>query len=114
SVVGPLDEPGGTPRIDPASSVDLEAPVDDGRGRKLSWRRVSANTEGLIDLTAVGSGDPGHAAAVYAYTPVVSPLAQKGRLVFDTPAAVAVWLNGKPVTLPGGSAAHDEPRTATV
>ena len=34
-------------------------------------------------------------------TSVVSPRRQKARLVFDTPADIAVWLNGKPVELSG-------------
>src|SRR5262249_54923555 len=29
--IGPLDEPGATPRIDPSASVDLESPVDAGQ-----------------------------------------------------------------------------------
>src|SRR5262249_10240633 len=68
--IGPLDEPGATPRIDPSASVDLETPVDAGRGRRLTWRRVDANTEGLVDLTGLASGQSGRAAAAYLYTPV--------------------------------------------
>jgi putative membrane-bound dehydrogenase-like protein len=114
-VLGPLDEPGGTPRVGPATAVDLEASVDDGRGRKLSWRRMDANAEGLVDLSALAPGEPGRAAAAYAYTPILSPEAQKARLVLDTPAEVAVWLNGKQVALAGGGGlAGDEPRAATV
>ena len=32
--------------------------VDDGRGRKLSWRRVNANAEGLVDLLRAGRRRP--------------------------------------------------------
>ena len=35
--------------------------------------------------------------AIYVTTPVTSPVAQKARLVVDTPASVTVWLNGKSV-----------------
>ena len=56
-VVGPLAESGDGPRINPASAVDLDASVDDGRGHKLSWRRMNANAEGLVDLTALASAD---------------------------------------------------------
>ena len=113
-VIGPVDESGGSPRIDPAAVVDLEASLDDGRGRKLSWRRINANTEGLVDLGTLGAVESGRAAAAYAFTPVVSPVAQKARLVLDSPAQVAVWLNGSPVPLSTGNPAQDEPRAATV
>jgi putative heme-binding domain-containing protein len=113
-VIGPLDESAGTAPIDPASPVDLEATRDDGRGRKLSWRRTIADTEGLVDLSAMATLAAARAAAVYAYTPVVSPVNQKARLVLDTPVDVAVWRNGRPVPLSAGDPAQGEPRTATV
>jgi hypothetical protein len=112
-VVGPLSESGDAPRINPASAVDLEASLDDGRGRKLSWRRLDANAEGLVDLSALVSAQSKGAAAIYAYTPIVSSTAQKAKLVIDTPAEVAAWLNGKPVAL-SGARAKGEPRTAAV
>ena len=83
--------------FDPISKLDLQGPVNDGRGRELSWRRVSANAEGQADLSPLVAGDTKHAA--YAWVPVVSPVAQKARLVFDTPADIAVWLDGKSVEL---------------
>jgi putative heme-binding domain-containing protein len=113
-VIGPVDESRGQPRIDPAAAVDLEASVDEGQGRKLSWRRINANTEGLVDLGTLGAVESGRAAAAYAFTPVVAPMAQNARLVLDSPAEVAVWLNGRPVPLSPGGPAQDQPRTATV
>ena len=80
-------------------SVDLEAAVDDGQGRKLSWRRVTANAEGLVDLAPLAGGDSKTEAAAYLYAPLVSPVAQKARLVLDTPAEATAWVNGKPVAL---------------
>ena len=112
-VVGPLSESGDAPRINPASAVDLEASLDDGRGRKVTWRRLNANAEGLVDLSALMSADSKDGATIYAYMPIVSPSAQKAKLVLDTPAEVAVWLNGKPVML-SGARGKGEPRTATV
>ncbi len=113
-VVGPFSESGvPAPRIDPASPVDLEASLDDGRGHKLSWRRLNANAEGLVDLSSLMSADSKGGAAIVAYTPIVSSTAQKAKLVLDTPAEVAVWLNGKPVVL-SGARNKGEPRTATV
>ena len=112
-VVGPLSEAGDGPRMSPASAVDLDASVDDGRGHKLSWRRMNANAEGLIDPTTMASADPKKGASLYAYTPIVSPTAQKARLVLDTPAEVAAWLNGKAVPL-SGARDKGEPRSAIV
>ena len=37
---------------------------------------------------------------VYAYAPVISPIAQEARLVFDTKAEIKAWLDGKPLALP--------------
>jgi putative membrane-bound dehydrogenase-like protein len=113
-MVGPLVESGDAAnRINPASAVDLEASLDDGRGRKVSWRRLNANAEGLVDLASLASADSKGGATVYAYTPIVSPKAQKARLVIDTPAEVAVWLDGKPIAL-AGAREKGEPRTAAV
>ncbi len=84
----------------------------DGKGHDLSWRRTNANAEGLADLTPLVVGDAKNAA--YAYTSVVSPRAQSAKLVVDSPAEVAVWLNGKPVALTGGNPDKNEPRTALV
>ena len=106
--IGPVHEPDGKPVFDPISKLNLQAPVNDGRGRELSWRRVSANAEGLADLSPLVGGDPKNAA--YAWAPIVSPVSQKARLVFDTPAEIAVWLDGKPVALSGKSGDKNEPR----
>jgi putative membrane-bound dehydrogenase-like protein len=110
-VIGPLDQTGDASRIDPASAVDLEASLDDGRGHKLSWRRLTANNEGQIDLAALAAGDPKQVASVFAYIPVVSPVSQRARLVLDTLADLAVWLNGKPVALSAGG--RTEAKTST-
>ena len=113
-VVGPFKQNGGgEPPINPAASVNLDAPLDDGVGHKLSWRRITANAEGRVDLSTLASADAKTGAAIYAYTPIVSSTVQKATLVLDTPDEVAVWLNGKPVALSGGHA-KDEPRTGTV
>ena len=48
------------------------------------------------------------------WVPVVSPVAQTARIVFDTPAEIAVWLNGKPLGLSGKSDNKNEPRGAGV
>jgi hypothetical protein len=113
-LIGPFLETGDARRIDPASAVDLDVSIDDGRGRKLSWRRTSANAEGLIDLTDLAAGDANRGASVYAYTPVLSPGPQQARLILDTSADVAAWLGGKPVTLARHGQAQDEPRSALV
>jgi hypothetical protein len=111
-VIGPLNEPDRTALVDPASKLDLQAPVADGRGHQLSWRRASANAEGQADLTSLVAGDPKHAA--YASVPVDSPIGQQATLVLDTPAEILVWLNGKRVALSATSQDKNEPRTAVV
>ena len=111
-MVGPLSDSGESTRINPASPVDLEASLDDGRVEAL-LRRMNANAEGRVDLSALVSADPKNGASFYAYTPIVSATAQKAKLVLDTPAEVAVWLDGKPVSL-SGARDKGEPRTAAV
>jgi putative membrane-bound dehydrogenase-like protein len=111
-VLGPVAEAGGSTRIDPASAVDLEAVVDDGRGHKLSWRRVNANAEGRVDLSALTAGDAKPGACVYLDAPLVSPVDQKVRLVLDTPADAVAWVNGKPVTLSASGGETGTPRAA--
>jgi putative membrane-bound dehydrogenase-like protein len=111
--LGPLADSHEAPRIDPSSAIDLDTTLDDGGGHKLSWRRITANAEGRADLSALTSGEAKPGAVVYAYTPISSPAVQVARLVIDTPAEVAVWLNGKPVALSTGQA-KGEPRTGTV
>ena len=73
--IGPVHEPGGRPIFEPISKLDLHGSVNDGRGRELSWRRVSADAEGLADLARCCGGDAKNAA--YAWAPVVSPVSQK-------------------------------------
>ena len=58
----------------------------DRMARVLSWRRLDANAEGLVDLSAMAADGPGQ--AIYVTTPVTSPVEQKARLVVDTPASV--------------------------
>jgi len=92
--------------------VDLDAAVDDGQGRKLSWRRVNANAEGLVDLTPLATGDSKNEACAYLYTPLVSPVAQQAQLVLDTPADAAAWVNGKLAALSASGGDPAGPRFA--
>jgi hypothetical protein len=97
-VIGPLAEQNGTLALDPQHKIDLAQNLRGPEGQKLSWRRLDANAESLADLTTLaGTGGP---RAVYAYAPVVSPIEQEARLVFDTKADIRVWLDGKPLALP--------------
>ncbi|MDR3638527.1 MAG: HEAT repeat domain-containing protein [Isosphaeraceae bacterium] len=109
-VIGPLVEDNGTPAIEPAQKVDLNLRRQGPSGQRLSWRRLDANAEGRADLTTLIGGDSKHVA--YAYVPVVSPVEQDARLVFDTRDDLKVWLNGKALALPG--AKDDAPRTVSV
>jgi len=56
-VIGPLTEPGGEPAINPDTKIDLGATVRGPRQQVLAWRRLDANAEGLVDLTARVGGD---------------------------------------------------------
>jgi putative membrane-bound dehydrogenase-like protein len=109
---GPVHEPDGKPIFDPISKLNLRESVNDGRGRELSWRRFSANAEGIADVSPLCGGDSRSAA--YAWTPIVSPVSQKARIIFDTPAEIAVWLDGKPLALSGKQGDKNEPRAAVV
>jgi putative heme-binding domain-containing protein len=111
-VLGPVPESGKGTRIDPASAIDLDATVDDGHGRKLSWRRANANAEGLIDLVALAGADSKNGVCAYLYAPLVSPVAQKARLVLDTPTDGAAWVNGRPVALSAAGGEKGGPRSA--
>jgi putative heme-binding domain-containing protein len=97
-VIGPLIEPQGTPALDPQHNVDLAQNLRGPEGQKLSWRRLVANAEGLADVTTLAGTGEGR--TVYAYVPVISPIEQEARVVFDTKADVQAWLDGKPLTLP--------------
>jgi putative heme-binding domain-containing protein len=109
---GPLYEPNGTPVVDPASKLDLRAPLGDGRGQQLSWRRVTANAEGQADFTPLLAGDAKHVA--YVTIPVVSPTRQEAMLKVESSADITAWLNGKPVALSAQGEAKDEPLGAVV
>jgi hypothetical protein len=113
-VLGPLEETANAPRINPAAVIDLEATVDAGHGRKLSWRRQNANAEGLLDLAAPVSSSANRDATLYVCTPVLSPAAQRARLVVDTPVEVTAWLSGKPVALSARDQSSGEPRTGLI
>jgi hypothetical protein len=71
---------------------------------------LTANAEGLVDLSAQIGSDPKSAA--YAVIGVDSPARQEARLVLDTPADVSAWLGGKAVPLSSRSAGQREPRSA--
>ena len=100
------------PLFNPISKLNLRAAVNDGRGRELSWRRFSANAEGIADMSSLCGGDS--ATAAYAWAPIVSPVSQKARIIFDTQAEIAVWLDGKPLVLSGKRGDKTEPRAADV
>jgi putative membrane-bound dehydrogenase-like protein len=99
-VVGPLAEKTGQSAIDPAARIDFEAGVPSADGRRISWRRLDTNAEGLADFSPILAGQPDQFA--YAAIPVVSPVSQPAKLVLDSRATLSVWLNGKPVSLSEG------------
>jgi putative membrane-bound dehydrogenase-like protein len=116
NVMGPVHETAAriATQLDPSSAVDLESSVNDGQGHQLSWRRMNANAEGLLDLSVLAAGESRGQASVYAYTPVVAVEAQPARLVIESAAAVTAWLGGKPVSLTRGNGSEHEPWSALV
>lgn len=110
--IGPVYEPNGTRIVDPASRLDLGSPVDDGRGHRLSWRRLAATAEGQADLSSLSGGDPNQ--AVYAFVPLISPDRQQARLVIDTSAEITAWLDGKALSLSSKNQDKNEPLAAIV
>lgn len=110
--VGPIREPDRRPIFDPIKALDLRGKVGDGRGREVSWRRFSASAEGQVDLSPLMMGDAKDSA--YAWVPIVSPIAQKARLVMDTPAAIAVWLGGEALGFSPSSVESPGPRVLTI
>jgi putative heme-binding domain-containing protein len=103
-MLGPIAGSNGTAAIDPAGPIDLTAAAGGASGKKLYWRRVVANAENLVDLSALAGIDPSH--SVYLYAPVFSPDAQQAKLVLDTTTEMRVWLAGKPLALPPPSEDH--------
>jgi putative heme-binding domain-containing protein len=110
--VGPVRDLNDGPLIEAISRNGARGPVSDGRGVELSWRRVTASAEGQADLMPLLAGDGKRAA--YVWFPVVSPVAQKGRLVIETPAEVTAWLDGKPVSLAAKKNEAGETRSAEI
>ena len=107
--IGPLAEKG-RPAFDVTGKVDPALKLPGADGPEVSWRRLTANADGQVDLGPLAGSDSTR--AVYLHAPLVSPAEQEARLVIDTKADVKVWLGGKPVELPG--ARGDEPRAASV
>ncbi|WP_435019854.1 PVC-type heme-binding CxxCH protein [Tundrisphaera sp. TA3] len=73
---------------------------------RLSWRRIDADAEGLVDLSATAGTAPSKAAFLHA--PVLAHEAMAAKLVLDTKADVRVWLGGKEIPVPAADA--DRPR----
>ncbi len=113
-VLGPLEGSANAARIETAGSVNLDATTDDGHGHQLAWRRVNANAEGMIDLAALSGGESKGGTYAYLSVPVISPVAQKARLVIDTPAEASAWINGRAVPLTAAVGAKGGPREAAV
>lgn len=93
--LGPIDgkvDNGKTTAIDVAGVVRTGEPVKTSDGKSLSWRRVSANAEGLVDLTSLAL-DKGQSA--YLWTVAVAPTAIQAKIVLDSSAPARIWVNGK-------------------
>ncbi len=108
-VVGPLVE-NGQPALKSAKGLDVSKPVKAAEGSPSTWRRISADAEGRLNLVPLIGGDD--KAAAYLLVPVTSATAQKVRLVLDTKADVKAWLDDTPITL--GSSKDGEPRSASL
>lgn len=110
--VGPLAEVDAEPVVDPKQAIDTSLPVRGADGRSQSWRRIRADAEGRIDLSALASVDPNQ--AIYLHVPVASPADLSATLVIESPAAgLRAWLNGRPLDLPDPSG-DDPTRSVSV
>ena len=93
--VGPLPERAidavAIGRLDPAKPVATA----DG---EHTWRRLTADAEGRINLAALAAPDA--QGEFLLYTPVSSPVEQPARLVLETTGRVQAWLDGKELALP--------------
>jgi putative membrane-bound dehydrogenase-like protein len=84
--------------LKPGRRLDTTGSIATGRdGRPVSWRRLTADAEGRLDLSAMAGAD--EATAAYVAVPLVSGSPQHSRLVIDTSARVSAWLNGVEVAL---------------
>ncbi|MHB1557280.1 MAG: PVC-type heme-binding CxxCH protein [Isosphaeraceae bacterium] len=117
-VLGPLQGSSNTARLEKSGSIDIDNAVDDGHGRRLNWRRVNANAEGLVDVSALAGGEDDGAGAgaghVYLYAPLVSPVAQRARLVIEAPDGASAWLNGQPLSLAPAESGKSGTRETTI
>ncbi|HEY6852724.1 MAG TPA: hypothetical protein VI139_00650, partial [Gemmatimonadales bacterium] len=59
-----------------------------------TWRPVTTDAAGLVDLNAVPGGGANHA-AVYAFTYVQSPRDETRTLILTSDDDVEAWLNGQ-------------------
>jgi hypothetical protein len=110
--VGPLAEVDAEPAVDPKQAIDTSLPVRGADGRSQSWRRIRADAEGRIDLSALATVDPNQ--AIYLHVPVASPADLSASLVIESPAAgLRAWLNGRPLDLPDPSG-DDPTRSVSV
>jgi hypothetical protein len=90
-LLGPF--PADAAAVGPENKLDLQASYPGKDGGRVSWRRLTADREGRIDLeAALGTRQ----ASAYLYAPVQSKAEQAGRLVLLLPSGtkVAGWLNG--------------------
>jgi hypothetical protein len=109
-VAGPIESAPAQRIAEAAGRIDPATPVAVPGGQPVSWRRLNASAESLVDLATLVGPEPSRSALLY--TPVVSASEQKARLVIDTRAPVRVWLNGREVALPASSTGA--PREADV
>jgi putative heme-binding domain-containing protein len=106
---GPLSSRDAARLVEGKNSLDTSRPLS-AAGKSLTWRRLSANAESLVDLSSLVGNDASQ--GVLLHTPIFSANQQNGRLVIDTKAPAQVWLNGQGVALSG--AGENAPRSAEV
>jgi hypothetical protein len=97
--LGPIDsnlDNSKTKAIDVAGVVRTSEPVKTADGKSLVWRRITANAEGLVDLSSLAL-EKGQSA--YFWTVALAPNAQQARLVLDSSASARLWVNGKELPL---------------
>ena len=76
---------------------DLRSKWPGADGGDVRWRRVIAESDGRLDVSAQLGSKQGR--IVLCYLPVNSPSRQKARIVVNSASSIAVWLNGSAIAV---------------
>lgn len=92
-VLGPIDnklDDGKKTLINVNDVVRTDQPVKTSDEKALSWRRLTANAEGLVDLSGLSS-ESGQVAYLWTVANLSKP--EKARVVIDSRSSARIWIN---------------------